>query len=109
MMTMLSAFVALELPLVALTVKLKVPAAVGVPEMVPADKPSPAGRAPLEIDHVTDTAVASNVALYCTPTIPFGRSSVVISNALEFTYNVAGLESTEPAELLTRQRNWKPF
>jgi hypothetical protein len=37
---------------VTLTVKLEDPAALGVPEIVPAERLSPAGRDPLSTDHV---------------------------------------------------------
>ena len=52
--TMLSLRVALPAVLVALTVKLYVPAAVGVPEITPvaAFKLNPVGRPPLDIAHV---------------------------------------------------------
>ena len=53
-MTMLSAFVAFPAEFDALTVKLDVPAVVGVPVIVPVFtfKPKPAGRLPTVILHV---------------------------------------------------------
>jgi hypothetical protein len=53
-MTMLSALVALPTLFVALTVKLNVPAVVGVPVIAPVleFKLKPAGRLPTVIDHV---------------------------------------------------------
>jgi len=49
---------------VALTVKLNVPAVVGVPEITPALlKFKPLGRLPLSIDQVGAVPVALNVAL----------------------------------------------
>jgi hypothetical protein len=52
--TILSALVAFPTLFVALTVKLNVPAVVGVPVIAPVFtfKPKPAGRLPLVIDHV---------------------------------------------------------
>jgi hypothetical protein len=61
---MLSALVALPILFAALTVKLNVPAVVGVPVIAPvvAFKPKPAGRLPAEIDHVIGTVpVAASV------------------------------------------------
>jgi len=54
LITMLKVLVAFPKSLVALTVKLDVPAAVGVPEITPAApfKPSPEGRLPLAKVHV---------------------------------------------------------
>jgi len=53
MITILSALVALPATLVALTVKLKVPAVVGVPVSAPvaAFKLNPAGKLPADISH----------------------------------------------------------
>jgi hypothetical protein len=51
--TILSDFVSNPALLVAFTVKLKVPAAVGVPEINPAeDSVNPVGKLPLSNDHV---------------------------------------------------------
>ena len=51
--TILNAFVALPALLVAFTVKLEVPAAVGVPEITPdAESVKPLGKLPLVSNHV---------------------------------------------------------
>jgi len=54
LMTMLSSLVSFPATLVALTVKLNVPAVVGVPVIAPlvAFKLNPVGRLPLTISHV---------------------------------------------------------
>ena len=63
-------------------VKLEVPVAVGVPEMVPvvAARLSPAGRLPELIDHVYDglPPVAVIGAEYATPSVPEGNAPVVM-------------------------------
>lgn len=79
LIVMLSSFVALFEPDVALTVKREVPAAVGVPEIVPELlSVSPAGRLPEAIDHVTDDELAASTAEYDAPLVPAGRLVVVI-------------------------------
>ncbi|GHV54581.1 hypothetical protein FACS1894216_14910 [Synergistales bacterium] len=62
---MLNAFVLLPALFAAFTVKLKVPAADGVPLIVPVElNTKPAGKVPLSIAHVTvSLLVASNVSL----------------------------------------------
>jgi len=61
---MLKAPVLVPAVFVALTVKLNVPVAVGVPEITPALlKLKPLGRLPLSIDQVGAAPVALNVAL----------------------------------------------
>ena len=65
-MAMLRAFVTFPTELVALTLKLNVPVAVGVPEITPVDvsKTKPVGNLPLEIDQVIGVVpVAVNVWL----------------------------------------------
>jgi hypothetical protein len=63
-------------------VKLEVPLALGVPEMVPvvAARVSPAGRLPELIDHVYDglPPVADIGAEYATPSVPEGNAPVVM-------------------------------
>ena len=87
---MLRAFVAVSagtLESVALTVKLDVPAVVGVPVMLPlAANANPVGSAPAETDQVIGVAppVDCSVALYAELTIPFGSVVVV-------TFTGAGL------------------
>jgi hypothetical protein len=69
--------------LVALTVKLDVPVAVGVPVIVPLDERlKPAGNEPLEMLHVMGVVpLAESDALYDAPTRPLGRLVVVIVGA----------------------------
>ncbi len=66
---------------VSLTVKLKVPEDVGVPEITPvvALRTSPAGKEPALIDHVYGVfpPVAVSVAVYAVPALPPGRDVVV--------------------------------
>ena len=82
--TMLRAFVAVSagtLESVALTVKLDVPAVVGVPVMLPlAANANPAGSAPAVIDQVIGAVppVDCSAALYVELTIPFGSVVVVM-------------------------------
>src|SRR5690242_18353886 len=66
------------------TVKLNVPAVVGVPEIVPLDpKFNPAGIAPAVAVHVYPPLppVAASVAEYAEPTVAPGRDGVVTLNA----------------------------
>jgi hypothetical protein len=69
---------------VTLTVKVKVPAAVGVPEINPPALRglSPVGRAPETNAQVYGGAppVAPSVALYAVPVVPFERVVVVIAS-----------------------------
>ena len=80
-----AALAAAEALSVTLTVKPDNPAAVGVPEIVPAAKLSPAGSDPLASDHVYggDPPVALSGWEYPTPTMPAGNEDVVIVNAGE--------------------------
>lgn len=56
-MAILNSFVASgDTPLDAVTVKVEVPVAVGVPEITPAFKLKPAGRLPAVTDHVMGTS-----------------------------------------------------
>jgi hypothetical protein len=68
---------------VTVAVRLAVPAAVGVPEMIPVDaaKLSPAGRLPALIDHVYGVVppFACSTVEYCELTVPEGRLEVVIA------------------------------
>ena len=78
---MLSSFVALLSPNVALTVKREVAAVVGVPEIVPAElRLNPAGSVPEAIDHVAPVGFDTSVVLYAVPVVPAGRSVVVITS-----------------------------
>jgi hypothetical protein len=76
-------FVSLPALLVALTVKLNVPAAVGVPEIIPVvESAKPVGRLPLDIDHVMGAVpVAVSGWLYDVPTVPLGNVVVVMTGA----------------------------
>ena len=66
--------------LLALTVKLKLPAAVGVPEITPfVDSSNPLGKLPPCNDHVIGVSpVAARVWLYAVLTVPLGKVVVVI-------------------------------
>jgi hypothetical protein len=81
MLKLAEAVVAGEPESVTLIVKLKVPAVVGVPEIVPvADRVSPAGRAPelrLQLYGMVPPLAAS-VVEYAVPTCPAGTELVVI-------------------------------
>ena len=87
-----SAFVASgETPLLALTVKVNEPAAVGVPEIIPVEefRLKPPGNAPLAMLHVIGASlVASSVLLYASPNLPFGRVVVVIAGGVELGVTV---------------------
>jgi hypothetical protein len=63
------------------TVKVAVPATVGVPLIVPpADKLSPLGNDPVATDHEYPPVppVAASVWLYAVPTVPLGSEAVEI-------------------------------
>ena len=76
-----SAFVLLPALLMAITLKLNVPSAVGMPDIIPSDdNDNPVGKVPL-LDHVGAVPVAVSVWLYAVPTVPFGKSVVVIIGA----------------------------
>jgi hypothetical protein len=80
--TMESAFVSLPAALLALTVKLKVFATVGVPVMAPfAARLKPVGKLPLSMLHVAAVPVAVSVWLYANSIAPLGSETVVISGA----------------------------
>jgi len=96
-----STAVALPPPLSAnLTVKLDVPAAEGVPPMIPlaAARLRPCGNIPSDIVQVTgDTAPdTARVAKYGEPAVPLGNAAVVITG-LELTMIVRGCEAVVPA------------
>lgn len=60
------------------TLKLAVPAAVGVPEITPpAERVNPAGNVPSDSDQVYGDMppLAVSVWLYAVPTVPFGRNA----------------------------------
>ena len=90
-----SSFVLLPALLVALTVKVAVPSAVGVPLISPvsAFRLRPAGRPPSMLHVIGAVPVAVRVWLYASPTLPSGRVSVVMvgaaSGALTVTVQVA--------------------
>ena len=88
LITMLNACVSLPGTFVALTVKLNVPAAVGVPEMVPSlESARPAGRLPPStFQEMGASPSAVRVWLYAVPTVPPGRDVVVMAG------DVAGAE-----------------
>jgi phosphohistidine swiveling domain-containing protein len=78
-------FVPIPTALAALTVKLDVPTAVGVPEITPVvpARFKPVGNVPLPIVHVIGVSpVAASVWLYAVPTVPFGNVAVVIVGAI---------------------------
>ena len=79
-MTIESGFVSLPSALVALTVKLDVPAVVGVPEITPAvERVKPPGNVPVSTLHVIGVSpVAASVWLYAVPTVPLGNDAVVM-------------------------------
>ena len=66
--------------LLAVTVKLDVLCAVGVPEMTPVfpSKVRPAGRSPLLLHVMVPVPLAARVAVYAVPTVPPAREVVVI-------------------------------
>ena len=70
--------------LVALTVKVNVPAAVGLPVIVPLlASVKPFGKLPLTLVHVIGVVpVAARVRLYAVPVVPFGRDAVVMAGAV---------------------------
>jgi hypothetical protein len=75
----------IEFAPVTLMVKVKAPAAVGVPEIIPVDvpNPSPSGRVPLSTVHVKVEDVlpeAVNVWLYAPPTVAPGNEEGVMIN-----------------------------
>ena len=81
-MTMVSSFVASPALLAAFTVKVNVPVAVGVPEMIPErERVRPAGRLlPLSSVQVMGAVpVAARVWLYASPTLPPCRVVVVMT------------------------------
>ena len=91
-----SSFVLLPALLVALTVNLAVPSAVGVPLISPVSlfRLRSAGRLPPSMLHVMGVVpVAVRIWLYASPTLPSGRVSVVmlgaVSGALTVTVQVA--------------------
>lgn len=71
-------------PSVTRAVKLDVPGAVGVPEIVPVeDRLNPGGNVPLATAHVYGVVppVAAKLAEYAVPTVPPGSEVVVIDTA----------------------------
>ena len=83
LMAMLKGCVAFgSVPLAAVIVPLKVPAAVGVPEMTPCELiVSPVGR-PGAVNVIGAVPVAVQVKLYGTPTVPVaGGAALVIVGA----------------------------
>ena len=91
------------------TVKAAVPAAAGVPLMIPVDaaRVKPVGKAPTDIVHVTgETAPdTARVAVYDEPAMALGNVSVVITG-LELTMIVKGCVSVSPAPSSTLTVNW---
>ena len=78
-----SSFVLLPALLVALTVNLAVPSAVGVPLISPvsAFRLRPAGRPPSMLHVIGAVPVAARVWLYASPTLPSDRLLVVMLGA----------------------------
>jgi hypothetical protein len=83
-----SSFVSFPFALVALTVKVDVPSASGVPDITPAtESVKPPGKSPLSTLHVMGASpVASSVWLYSVPTVPLGNASVVIAGAVSVPF-----------------------
>ena len=67
-----------------MTVTVELPATVGVPETTQAERVSPAGRVPPEIEQLYGVVppAAVIVELYATPTVPLGRMLVIESGEL---------------------------
>jgi hypothetical protein len=99
---------------VTLIVKLDDPGVVGAPEMIPAERLSPAGSDPVATDHVYGGVppVAFSACEYTTPTMPAGNEDVVMLNAgALITIDIAAVaepealsvtltvKPTDPAEL----------
>ena len=78
-----SSFVSLPALLVALTVKVELPAAVGVPLILPVSlfRLRPSGRAPIMLHVMGVVPVAVRIWLYASPTLPSGRLDVVMLGA----------------------------
>jgi hypothetical protein len=93
-----NAFVSLPPLLVAFTVKLNVPAAVGFPEITPAPLiVKPFGNVPLSSVHVTGAVpVAVRVWLYAVPIVPFGSEDVVITGGMPTIIIVNAFVSLPP-------------
>ena len=85
---------------VACTVKAKLPAAVGVPETVPAtlSSESPAGSAPDATDHAIGGLPPADwmVWLYAVPTAPAGSAAVTMVNGCGFTTRVKAAWAVAP-------------
>ena len=87
-----------EAPSVTFTVKVEVPAVVGVPEIVPPASVNPAGSDPLDTDHAYGAVppLAFSACEYATPTVPPGNEDVVTLNPGPLTINDSGaLADTE--------------
>jgi len=87
-------------------VKVKVPAAVGIPEMTPLTplSPRPFGKAPPVTDHTYGGTppVPASVWLYVTPMVPlFNVEFVVITSGVTFTGSVKGAVAVVPLLSLT--------
>jgi hypothetical protein len=88
---------------VTLTVKVKLPLTVGIPEMTPAVLiPSPVGMAPEVIDQAKGVVppIVPTVWLYPMFCMPFGREVVVIPR-VSLTVIESGLLSSAPAASVT--------
>jgi hypothetical protein len=87
-------------------VKVKVPAAMGMPEMAPLVplSPRPPGKAPAVTDHTYGGTppVPASVWLYATPMVPlFNGEFVVITSGAAFTGSVKGPVAVVPLLSLT--------
>jgi hypothetical protein len=81
--TIESAFVPLPAALAALTVKVNVSAADGVPEITPAaESVKPPGKLPSLLHVMGASPVAASVWLYAVPTVPPGNAVVVTVGAV---------------------------
>ena len=106
LMTRLNSFVTLPTGFSALTVKMNVPAVVGVPDMIPSSlKYKPSGRTPLSIVHTIGIApLAVSIELYAVFTAPPGSAFVLIAGREDIVNNAA-LDVSLPWLLLATTRN----
>ena len=94
----------LPLALVAVTVKVNVPATVGVPEITPvvALRVNPSGKSPEETSQVIGAVpVAARVVLYDTPVAPLGKVVVVITGGAA-SISIESIASSYPPPLVAR-------
>ena len=97
-----SGFVLLPVLLVAITVKVNVPAVVGVPEITPvAERFNPVGRVPFVCDQfIVAVPVAVRVWLYGAYIMPFGNVVVVIIGGTRKCSGISTVLPNSPGNLL---------